>query len=109
EVRVVPALGDLLGGGRDGLGGFPVEHPQLFVDPGSRGLEQAEGADLRAVQTTPGYRKVLHGPLGLGPPQRVNRNPHVTHGVVLQAILSLCHASSLTVDSSLGIVACSTY
>ncbi len=52
-------------------------------------LQQGHGPDLVAVQAAERDREVLHGPLGLRPPQGVGRHPDLAHGVVLDPVLAV--------------------
>ena len=72
------------------------------------GADKTECADLGALQPASGDREVFHGPLGLRAPQGRRRNPHLTHGVVLNPILAIEHASSLARETAVGTAALCT-
>ncbi len=50
-------------------------------------LDPGEGLDVGALEALPGDGEVLHRALGLGPPLGVRGDPHLAHGVVLDAVL----------------------
>ena len=83
------AVGDLTGRGDDRVGLLRREQPEILVHLGARAFEQSERADLGALQAAPGDREVLHRPLGLCAPQRVDGHPDLAHGVVLDAVLDV--------------------
>ncbi|MGY3680073.1 hypothetical protein ACVWXU_003696 [Streptomyces sp. TE33382] len=87
EVLVPPAPGDLRRGLPDRSGDVRVQHPELRVDLGGGRLDPGQGLDVGALQPLSGDREVLHGPLGLGTPLGVRRDPHLTHRIVLDAVL----------------------
>src|SRR5699024_8222042 len=102
EVVVVFAVGDLVGGGRDRLGGLGVEHPETCVHAGRGGFEQPECADLRALEAAPGYGVVLDGPLCLCPREGVGGDPDFANCVVLDAVFLFSHGHSLAQVSTPG-------
>ncbi len=65
-----------------------VEQAEVLVHLRAGALEQAERADLGALERPERDREVLHRALGLRAPQRVDGHPHFTHGVVLDAVLA---------------------
>ena len=65
-----------------------VEQAEVLVHLRAGALEQAERADLGALQRAARDREVLHRPLGLRAPQRVTGHPDFAHGVVLDAVLA---------------------
>ena len=73
----------LAGGVHYGFGHVWGEHAELGVHHRGGRLDLGQRPDLRRLQTTAGDRKILHGPLGLGLPQRVGGYPHLAHRVVL--------------------------
>ena len=77
------AGGDLVGRRGDRLGDLRFEHADAPVHPRRGRLDQPERADLGALQAAAGDREVLHGALGLRPPQGVGGHPDLAHGVVL--------------------------
>ncbi len=87
EVPVDLTRGHLLGRRRDRSGDLAFHHAQPGVHRRCRRLDQRERPDLASLQTTARDRKVLDCPLGLRLVQRVHRHPHVTHGVVFDAVL----------------------
>ena len=89
ELVVVQAVGDLGCGGDDRVGLLRVEQPEVLVHLCAGALEQAERADLGALQASARDREVLHRALGLRAPQRVDGHPDLAHGVVLDAVLDV--------------------
>ena len=71
ELVVVLAVGDLGGRGDDRVGLLGVEQAEVLVHLRAGALQQAERADLGALQRPERDREVLHRPLGLRAPQRV--------------------------------------
>ena len=83
------AVGDLAGRGDDRVGLLRREQAEVLVHLRAGALEQAERADLRALQPAAGDREVLHRPLRLRAPQRVDGHPDLAHGVVLDAVFDV--------------------
>ena len=88
ESIVVLVLTNFLGGGDNRVGLLGVELAGVLVDLCARSLEQAKGADLGSLEAAAGDGEVIHCALGLGAPQRVNRDLYFAHGVVFDAVLS---------------------
>ena len=103
ELVVVLAVGDLGGGGDDRVGLLRRQQAEVLVHLRAGALEQAERADLGALQAAARDREVLHGTLGLGAPQRLDGHPDLAHGVVLDAVFGL----GSRVDSAVGHLMCS--
>ena len=82
------AVGDLSRSGDDSVGLLGGKQAEILVHLRAGGLQQGHRPDLVAIQPAEGDREVLHGPLGLSPPQSFGRNPHLAHGVVLNAVLA---------------------
>ena len=82
-------IGDLVGGGDDRIRLGRVEQSEIPVDLRARRLEQAHRADLRAFESAPADREVLHRALGLRAPQGVDGHPHLAHRVVLDPVLGV--------------------
>ena len=74
---------------RDRLGQILVENAELGVDLRRGPLDLGQRPDVRRLQATPGDREVLHGPLRLGPPQRVRRDPDLAHRVAFDAVATV--------------------
>ncbi len=98
ELVVVQAVGDLTGGRDDRVGLLRRQQAEVLVHLRARALEQAECADLGALERPERDREVLHRALGLRAPQRVDRHPHFAHGVVLDAVSGFF----CVIDSAVG-------
>ena len=83
------SVGDLTGGRDNGVGLLRRKQAEILVHLCAGALQQAQRADLRALQPPAGDREVLHRPLRLRAPQRVDRHPDLAHGVVLDAVLDV--------------------
>ena len=86
------AVGDFRGGGDDRVGLVRRQHPEVLVHLRARAFQQAQRADLSALQAAAGDREVLHRALSLGPPQRFCGHPDLAHGVVFDAVLGVLAA-----------------
>ena len=64
-----------------------VEHPEVGVDARGCALDRRERGDERPLDGRARDREVLDGALGLRPPLGPGRDPHLPHGVVLDAVL----------------------
>ena len=71
----------------DRAGDLGVEHAEVGVDAGGRALDGGEGADQLPLDGGAGDREVLDGALRLGPPLGPRRDAHLSHGVVLDAVV----------------------
>ena len=91
ERVVVTALGDRARGRDDRLGLVGREDAEVEVGLGGGSLHMADRMDQRRLDRRARDGEVLHGPLGLGTPQRVLRNPDLSHGVVLDAKAHVVH------------------
>ncbi len=89
ERVVVLAAGHVGGRVVDRVRQVGVEHAQLAVDPGGAALDAPERADHVPPDALAGHREVLHRPLRLRAPQRVGRDEHLAHRVVLSSVLRL--------------------
>ena len=91
ELTVVGTGGHLVGGLGDRVGDGPVEGSQLLVRECSGLLDARERGDLGGLQALARDREVLDGALRLCAIERVHGNPHLAHGVVLDAVpLRVC-------------------
>ncbi len=81
------AVGDLTGGGDDGVGLLGRQQAEVLVHLCAGAFQQAQRPNLGALQSTAGDREVLHRALCLRPPECVDRHPDLAHGVVLDAVL----------------------
>src|SRR5690606_491159 len=85
EVLVVLAGDDLLGGLGDGPREVLLEDPELGVGERGGALDLREGSDVVPRQARAGDGEVLHRALRLGAVEGAARDPHLPHGVVLDA------------------------
>ena len=59
-----------------------VQHAQILVHSGGRGLDEAQGTDEGPRHGQAADGEVLHSPLGLGTPECIRRYLQLTHAVV---------------------------
>jgi hypothetical protein len=71
--------------------------PRSLLTCAQARLQQAQGADLGALQPAARDREVLHGALSLGPPQRFRGHLDLAHAVVFDAVFGVCHRGNVLV------------
>jgi hypothetical protein len=81
EVPVEFAGDDFLGRFHDRHGPFPVQQPQLQVDPGGALLDHPQGTQKGAGKAQAGDGKVFQGAGGLGAVQGRRGDGHGAHGI----------------------------
>ncbi len=99
KLVVVAAVGDFGGRGDDRVGLLRGQQPEVLVDLRARALQQAQGADLGALQPAARDRKVLDRALGLRAPQRFCGDADLAHGVVLDAVLGVIRGHRVLASS----------
>ncbi|GMA22440.1 hypothetical protein GCM10025864_01990 [Luteimicrobium album] len=95
EVAVVRTGRHGVGGRDDGVRDVLVEDAELGVGAGGGLLDAGERLDVRALEGRAGDGEVLDGALRLGPVQGGRGDPHLAHGVVLDAVLGGTRAVAL--------------